>query len=145
MQSVVAHINNKRSAEATDVFRVAGHVTMDAIFLSIFAQDAGGTSNLSGPKHKIAQLMDYGEDSLATQRFRSILMRRITEYCRLHAFTTQVLQQNQKTRMTHLDEYQDEHHATFECSGYATTRPMFSNVPACPAMCPLSASVSEPA
>ena len=61
MQAVVSHAGSKGPAAPVDVFAVAGHVTMDAISLSIFGQDAGSTADLSAPKPRYAKLLDPGE------------------------------------------------------------------------------------
>ncbi|KAK9846759.1 hypothetical protein WJX84_008207 [Apatococcus fuscideae] len=58
MQPVVSHIDSKGASGAVNVFALAGHVTVDAISLSLYGHDAGSTSDLSIPKPRYAQILD---------------------------------------------------------------------------------------
>ena len=58
MQPVVRHINSEGPSRAVNVFALAGHVTVDAISLSLYGHEAGSTDDLTVPKPRYAQILD---------------------------------------------------------------------------------------
>ncbi len=62
MPAVTAHLKNVGPEANVDVFNIAGHVTMDAISLSVFNDDLGGSQKLAlGVKPDYAVLIDPGD------------------------------------------------------------------------------------
>ena len=61
MQPVVRHINSEGPSRAVNVFALAGHVTVDAISLSLYGHEAGSTDDLTVPKPRYAQILDPGQ------------------------------------------------------------------------------------
>ncbi len=61
MPAVIQYIRQAGAEASVDVFNIAGHVTMDAISLSIFADAPGSASKLGqGVRPRYAELMDPG-------------------------------------------------------------------------------------